>query len=292
MLKSMTGFARSEGVTELGKLYIEIRSLNHRYCDINVKLPKRLTAYENRIKEIIRSQISRGKIEVVFRFENTSEEKGQLYVDLSLAEEYYKAFQLLKDKLNLKDEITLQMLSCIKDLISIREETVDIEPYWKEIDQILRRSLEEIDLMKRREGEFLAKDIKKRVEEIGRGLTIIKKQFPIRFEAYQNRLRERVKKILNGIEIEPLRMEQEIALIAERTDITEEIVRIESHISQFLNLLECEESVGRKMEFLLQEINRELNTISSKVNDAEISQIIVKLKNELEKIREQVQNIE
>ncbi len=292
MLKSMTGFGRAEGETGLGKLYIEVRSVNHRYCDINVKLPKRLTPFENRIKEIIRSQISRGRIDAVFRLENMSEEKGELYLDLSLAEQYYKALQLLKEKLKLKDEITLQMLACIKDLISIREETVDIEPYWKDIDSILKRSLEEMDLMKRREGEFLAKDIEQRLVEIGRELTVIKEKFPIRFEAYQKRMKERIKQILNGIEIEPFRFEQEVALLAERMDITEEIVRVESHLLQFLNLLECKDSVGRKMEFLLQEINREINTISSKANDAEISQIVVRIKSELEKIREQVQNIE
>lgn len=288
----MTGFGRAEGETGLGKLYIEVRSVNHRYCDINVKLPKRLTPFENRIKEIIRSQISRGRIDAVFRLENMSEEKGELYLDLALAEQYYKALQLLKEKLKLKDEITLQMLACIKDLISIREETVDIEPYWKDIDSILKRSLEEMDLMKRREGEFLAKDIEQRLVEIGRELTIIKEKFPIRFEAYQKRMKERIKQILNGIEIEPFRFEQEVALLAERMDVTEEIVRVESHLLQFLNLLECKESVGRKMEFLLQEINREINTISSKANDAEISQIVVRIKSELEKIREQVQNIE
>ncbi len=292
MLKSMTGFGRAEGETGLGKLYIEVRSINHRYCDINVKLPKRLTPFENRIKEIIRSQISRGRIDAVFRLENMSEEKGELYLDLALAEQYYKALQLLKEKLKLKDEITLQMLACIKDLISIREETVDIEPYWKDIDSILKRSLVEMDLMKRREGEFLAKDIEQRLGEIGRELTVIKEKFPIRFEAYQKRMKERIKQILNGIEIEPFRFEQEVALLAERMDITEEIVRVESHLLQFLNLLECKDSVGRKMEFLLQEINREINTISSKANDAEISQIVVRIKSELEKIREQVQNIE
>lgn len=292
MLKSMTGFGRAEGETGLGKLYIEVRSVNHRYCDINVKLPKRLTPFENRIKEIIRSQISRGRIDAVFRLENMSEEKGELYLDLALAEQYYKALQLLKEKLKLKDEITLQMLACIKDLISIREETVDIEPYWKDIDSILKRSLEEMDLMKRREGEFLTKDIEQRLGEIGRELTVIKEKFPIRFEAYQKRMKERIKQILNGIEIEPFRFEQEVALLAERMDITEEIVRVESHLLQFLNLLECKDSVGRKMEFLLQEINREINTISSKANDAEISQIVVRIKSELEKIREQVQNIE
>jgi len=292
MLKSMTGFGKSEGQTSLGKLYVEIRSVNHRYCDINLRLPKSLMVFENRIKETIRSFVSRGRIDAVFKFENTTGEKVQLFVDLFLADEYYKAFQILKEKFNLKDDINLQMFLASKDLITVKEETIDMEPYWEEIIPIVKRSIEEMDIMKKKEGEFLAKDIEKRLEEIGRELSIIKNQFPFRIEAYQNRLRERIKKLLDDLELDKYRFEQEVAILAERMDITEEIVRTESHLSQFLNLLEGGESVGRKMDFLIQEIYREINTISSKINDAEISQRVVKIKTELEKIREQVQNIE
>jgi uncharacterized protein (TIGR00255 family) len=288
----MTGFGKSEGQTSLGKLYVEIRSVNHRYCDINLRLPKSLMVFENRIKETIRSFVSRGRIDAVFKFENTTGEKVQLFVDLFLADEYYKAFQILKEKFNLKDDINLQMFLASKDLITVKEETIDMEPYWEEIIPIVKRSIEEMDIMKKKEGEFLAKDIEKRLEEIGRELSIIKNQFPFRIEAYQNRLRERIKKLLDDLELDKYRFEQEVAILAERMDITEEIVRTESHLSQFLNLLEGGESVGRKMDFLIQEIYREINTISSKINDAEISQRVVKIKTELEKIREQVQNIE
>ena len=292
MLKSMTGFGKGEGDTNLGKLYVEARSINHRYCDINIKLPKRLAPFENRIKETIRSQVSRGRIDVALKLDNLGEEKVQLHVDLHLAEQYYQALQSLRDKLQLKDEVSLALLAGSKDLITAKEETGDIEPYWQEIVPILKRSFQDLDEMKRLEGESIAKDIQQRLKYIAQQLAVIKQQFPSRLEAYQNRLQERLQSLLKGMEVEPSRFQQEVAFLSERTDITEEIVRTESHLAQFTTLLEGEEPVGRKMEFLLQEIHREVNTVSAKANDAEISQRVVEIKSELEKIREQVQNIE
>jgi uncharacterized protein (TIGR00255 family) len=292
MLKSMTGFGKGEGDTNLGKLYVEARSINHRYCDINIKLPKRLAPFENRIKETIRSQVSRGRIDVALKLDNLGEEKVQLHVDLHLAEQYYQALQSLRDKLQLKDEVSLALLAGSKDLIAAKEETGDIEPYWQEIVPILKRSFQDLDKMKRLEGESIAKDIQQRLKYIAQQLAVIKQQFPSRLEAYQNRLQERLQSLLKGMEVDPSRFQQEVAFLSERTDITEEIVRTGSHLAQFTTLLEGEEPVGRKMEFLLQEIHREVNTVSAKANDAEISQRVVEIKSELEKIREQVQNIE
>jgi uncharacterized protein (TIGR00255 family) len=292
MVKSMTGFGKGEGDTTLGKLYVEVRSVNHRYCDINIKLPKRLAPFENRMKEAIRSQVSRGRIDVSLKLDNLGEEKVQLHVDLHLAEQYYQALQSLREKLQLKDEVSLALLAGSKDLITAKEETGDIEPYWQEMVPILKRSFQDLNEMKRLEGESIAKDIQQRLEYIALQLAGIKQQFPSHLETYQNRLRERLQSLLKGMETDPSRFQQEVAFLAERTDITEEIVRTESHLTQFTTLLEGEEPVGRKMEFLLQEIHREINTVSAKANDAEISQRVVEIKSELEKIREQVQNIE
>jgi uncharacterized protein (TIGR00255 family) len=292
MLKSMTGFGRAEGETTLGRVVVESRSVNHRYCDINTKLPKRLSFFENRIKEIIRSQVSRGRIDVSLRLDTVGEEKVQLSVDLELAQQYYRVFQDLREKLQLKDEVTLNLLAGAKDLITAKEESGDIEPYWQEILPILKQSFKNMDDMKRLEGESLTKDLQQRLEHIAQQLQIIKQQFPSHLKANLSRLHERLRSLLEGMEIDPLRFQQEIAFLAERTDITEEIVRAESHLAQFSSLLEGNEPVGRKMDFLLQEIHREVNTVSSKANDAEISQRVVEMKSELEKIREQVQNIE
>ena len=292
MLKSMTGFGRAEGDTTLGKVFVESRSVNHRYCDINIKLPKRLTLFENRMKEMIRSQVSRGRIDVSLRLENSGEEKVQLSVDLDLAKQYYRVLHELKEKLQLKDDITLNLLAGAKDLIMAKEEIGDLEPYWQEVLRILEQSLKNMDDMKRLEGESLAHDLKQRLESIAEQFQMIKQQFPSRLETTLSRLHDRLRSLLEGMEVDPSRFQQEIAFLAERTDITEEIVRAGSHLAQFRTLLEGIEPVGRKMDFLLQEIHREVNTVSAKANDAEISQRVVEIKSELEKIREQVQNIE
>jgi len=292
MLKSMTGFGKAEGESSLGRVFAEFRSINHRYCDISIKLPKRLAPFETRIKEMIRSEVSRGRVDVSLRLDTTGEGRLQLNVDLHLAEQYYKALMTLKEKLQLKEDITLGLLAGAKDLITAKEEMEDVEPYWQEIVPILKQSFKTMDDMKRWEGELLAKDLQQRLERIHGELENIKQQFPSRLNAYWNRLHERLRSFLGGVEADYARFQQEVAFLAERTDITEEIVRAESHLTQFSALLKSEESVGRKMDFLLQEIHREVNTISAKANDAEISQGIVEIKSELEKIREQVQNIE
>ncbi len=292
MLKSMTGFGRGEGDTSLGRLVVESRSVNHRFCDISIKLPKRLASFETRIKEMIRSEVSRGKIDVTLRLDQTSNGKIQFDVDFHLAEQYYKALKSLSERLNLKGEVTLELLAGAKDLITVKEETFDAEPYWQEVEPILRASLKDMDQMKRVEGESLFKDLEQRVDRIISELDAIKKQFPSSLNQYLNRLRERLRSLLNGMEVDSIRFQQELAFWAERTDITEEITRAESHISQLANLLKTDEPVGRKIEFLIQEIHREVNTISAKANDVEISKRVVEIKGELEKVREQVQNIE
>jgi len=273
-------------------VFVETRSVNHRYCDINIKLPKRLTPFENRIKEIIRVQVSRGRIDIFLKLDNLGEENVHLSVDLHLAEQYYQALQSLKESLHLRDKITLELVAGAKDVITAKEETGDLEPFWQEVLPILKRSFQDLDDMKRSEGEILLKDLQQRLERITQQLEEIKHLSPSGLEAYRNRLHERVRSLLGGIDVDPSRFQQEVALLAERTDITEEIVRAESHLTQFLTLLKAEEPVGRKMDFLLQEMHREVNTVSAKINDAEISQRVVEIKAELEKIREQVQNIE
>ena len=292
MFKSMTGFGRGEGETTLGKVVIESRSVNHRFCDINIKLPKRLGPFESRIKERIRSEVSRGKIDVSLKLEATGEGRVQLNVDLYLAEQYYKALQTLKEKLQLKDEITLEFFIGAKDIITAKEEFEDVEPYWQETLPILARSLKDMDEMKRSEGKLLERDISQRIEQINHHMEKVKQQFPASLQAYWNRLHERLRIFLGTTEVDTARFQQEVAFLAERFDITEEIIRAESHLKQFSRLLGGTEPVGRKLDFLLQEIHREMNTLSTKANDAEISQKIVEMKSELEKIREQVQNIE
>ena len=292
MLKSMTGFGRAEGETGLGKVFVECRSVNHRFSDIGIKLPKRLAPFEGRIKEMVRSEVSRGKVDLSMKLDQTGEGKMQLTVDFPLTEQYLQALRFMKERFHLEGDVTLQLLAGAKDLIIMKEELEDAEAYWPEVQTILKQVLRDMEGMKRSEGAALEKDFRQRLERIGNQLEGIKTKFSSSLGAYQGRLRERLQALLAETDIDPLRFQQEIAFLAERMDITEETVRAESHLAQFKGLLKGEEPVGRKMDFLLQEINREVNTISSKVNDAEISQKAVEIKAELEKIREQVQNIE
>jgi uncharacterized protein (TIGR00255 family) len=292
MLKSMTGFGREEGETTLGKVGVEIRSINHRYCDINLKLPRKFSPLEARIKEIIRAEVARGRVDVAVKLDAKGEGKIQLDVDLSLAEQYYRSLQVLKERFQLEGEITLEHLAGAKDLITAKEEVEDVEAYWPEIVAVLKQSIRDMDQMKRNEGISLGRDLEQRMERISKLLGEVRIKLPLTLKAYQERFKERLRTLLDGTELDPIRFQQEIASWVERTDITEELVRAESHLTQFRALLVAEEPVGRKMDFLLQEIHREVNTISSKVNDAEFSQKAVEMKSELEKIREQVQNIE
>lgn len=292
MLKSMTGFGRGEGEITLGKMAVECRSINHRYCDINLKLPKRLNPLEARIKEVIRSGVARGRVDVSIKFDAAGEGKVQLEVDLELAEQYYKALLALGERFGIRDGVTLELLAGAKDLIVAKEGGEDVEPYWQEMVPILKQSLEDMDRMKRAEGETLARDLQQRLDRISTLLGEIRSKFPSSLKGYQERFGERVRLLLNGSELDPSRLQQEVALWAERMDITEEMVRAESHLKQFRAFFGSQEPVGRKMDFLLQEIHREANTISSKANEAEISQRIVEVKSEAREDPEQVQNIE
>ena len=292
MLKSMTGCGREEGETTLGKVCVEIRSINHRYCDINLKLPRRFNPLETRIKEMIRAEVARGRVDVAVKLDAKGEGKIRFDVDLSLAEQYYRALHVLKERFQLQGEITLEHLAGAKDLITAKEEVEDVEAYWPEIVAVLKQSIRDMDQMKRNEGISLGKDLGQRLDRISQLLGDVRDKLPLTLKAYQERFKERLRTLLDGTEMDPVRFQQEIASWVERTDITEELVRAESHLTQFRGLLVSEEPVGRKMDFLLQEIHREVNTISSKVNDAEFSQKAVEMKSELEKIREQVQNIE
>ncbi|MCX8116518.1 MAG: YicC family protein [Desulfobacterota bacterium] len=292
MLRSMTGYGKGEGETTLGRLTVEVRSVNHRYSDINLKLPKRLSVFEPRIRELIRSRASRGRIDLSVKLEATADEKIRLQIDTELADQYVRALLELKERFHLQGEITLELLAGAKDVIVAKEESGEVEPYWREMLPILQRSLDGLDEMRRAEGEALARDLRIRLSQIQHHLEAIETRLPSHLEAYQERFRERLKGLLQGVEVDPLRFQQEIALLTERLDVTEEIVRTKSHLQQLASLFEEREAVGRKMDFLLQEIHREVNTISSKASDAYMSQRVVEIKSELEKIREQVQNVE
>jgi uncharacterized protein (TIGR00255 family) len=291
-VESMTGYGSAEGDSFLGSVSVEVRSVNHRFCDITIKLPRRLYPFEGRIKESIKSRFSRGRIDMTVRLDSTERNRCRVEPDMKLAQQYLQALRTLKAKLRLKGEITLDMITQAKDIIVSVEDEEDVDEHWEEIWQVVERSLDALKAMRKHEGEEMAADLRKRVQAVRGLLERIKTRAPVVHEDYRQRLDRRLQNMVEGMDLDPLRLNQEVAFFAERSDISEETVRMTSHLVQLEQMMDADEPTGRKLEFLLQEVHREANTVSSKANDETISQTVVEIKGELEKIREQIQNIE
>jgi uncharacterized protein (TIGR00255 family) len=292
MVRSMTGYGMGRKVTSLGEVIAEARSINHRYLDISLRLPKKLLPFENRVKEMVKTHFSRGRFDISVELDTGGKDQFRLEPNIEAAQMYVHALETLKSELNLKGEVTLDLVSRAKDVLTVKEEEEDIDSLWEEVSGVLLSCLEALKSMRKSEGKNLALDLKERLERIAHLSGGVKRRSPSVLEGYRKRLSKRVSEMTGGLEVDAWRLHQEVAYLAERSDITEEVVRVESHLRQFGQLLGLDEAVGRKMDFLLQEINREVNTISAKGNDAVISQKVVEIKAELERIREQVQNIE
>ncbi len=290
MIKSMTGYGKGEAEFEGRRFIVELRSVNHRYCDVSIRLPRRYTALEADIKKSVSGSISRGKLDVTLTIEGNEGTALGLEVNTPLADSYYSALCSLKDRLGLAGEITVRDISSVPDIITMKEEPPDIKRYWPFIEAATKKGLDALDDMKMAEGAALTVDIFGRLEQIYMATDDVAVRAPAVVASYKDRLAERIRGM--GYEPDQGRLVQEVACFADRCDISEEIVRLRSHLGQFKTIAVSPEPSGRKLDFLIQEINREVNTIGSKGNDAVISQKVVDLKAELEKVREQVQNIE
>lgn len=291
-LLSMTGYGKGESEGEGLRCIVEISSVNHRFCEIVVKLPKNLLALELRIRDYLKERINRGKINVLVNFRYAEGYAPEIILNKSLAKRYYEILNELKDEFKLLDEIRLDLLLRFPDLFEVMEVTDDVEKIWPIVKKALDSAIESMMEMKEREGAYLAEDLKRRLkilvylsEEVERRCLELK-------EALPQKLKERVGEILQEIPVSEDRLLAEVAFLQERKDATEEIIRFKSHLNQFLKMVEGGSPVGRKMDFLIQEMLREVNTLSSKAGEVEVSKLVVEMKAELEKIREQVQNIE
>lgn len=292
MIQSMTGYARSEW-TGGGKSYVaEIRSVNHKYCDVSIKLPRTLLSLEGMVKGIIQKEFSRGKFDVIISRNGSDDYAKRLVLDEELVRQYFNILQDLKARFGLKGEIDINLLSGFSDMIKVSPVEEDEREVARILKRVLHKAIISLIEIRKREGEALYKDIAKRLNIVLKAINKIERLSGRVFSAYHKKLRERTTAINKSLKIDRARLAQEVALIAERCDITEEIVRFKSHVSQFKRFLSRDKGVGRKLDFLIQEMNREINTLGSKANDAVISIEVVNIKNELEKIREQVQNIE
>jgi uncharacterized protein (TIGR00255 family) len=292
MIKSMTGYGKNEVEVESGRIIVEIRSVNHRYSEMSVKLPRTLFALENDVRKCVAEQVKRGKIEIYIQQEGHIGAAGLPTVNIPLAKAYYEAFAKMKDALGLYDPLPLSLIASQKDLLVVEERGVPAETLRKVLLSVVKDAVDNLDAMRVREGRVLLEDLQARRASLSGLIARISERAPAAVAENIVKLKARVMQLAGESGLDEGRLAQEFAFMADRCDITEELVRFNSHLKQFDETLELNEPIGRKLDFLIQELNREVNTIGSKANDAEITSFIVELKAELEKIREQVQNIE
>lgn len=292
MIKSMTGYGRGESLSEDRKFTVEIKSVNHRYNDISIKLPRSMIFLEDKIRKTVSKSISRGKTDVYIGFETLSKDDICVKLNETLAQAYVEKLDILKDKFDLDGKDTLSLVAKFPDVITVEkvqsEEDVIWDALYPALDEALKRFIE----MRSVEGEALKQDIVKKADNIKLLVDGIKERAPFVVLDYKEKLTARLKELMDMVEIDEQRIATEVAIFADRGCIDEEITRLESHIVQLLDILSKGGLVGRKLDFLIQEMNRESNTIASKSNDISITNSAIELKSEIEKIREQIQNIE
>ncbi len=293
MIRSMTGYGRREVAGAAVQVSIEVRSVNNRFLDIQVKTPRSLAVLEQRVKKAVQTRFSRGRFDVFITRIGERERMGRLVLDEALAGQYISIMRDLKSRFGLTGEVDLPLAAKFPDLITVAEEKEDIEAVWQLLDAGLGQALQELDGMRLDEGKALAKDMLSRLDTIDALMKEIRALSPLSVENFRRKMTETLDRILHE-QPDPARLAQEIAILAERTDVSEELTRLSSHLAQFRGMLEGVggEPIGRKLDFLLQEMGREANTIASKAMDAQISHQVVNMKAEIEKIREQAQNIE
>lgn len=292
MLKSMTGFGIGDYDTEEYKIHIEMKSVNQRYCDIEFHIPNGLNSIEDEARKIINKQVLRGKVDVYVNFSADKSSKKQIKVDKGLAIAYHKALNEMSDLLHLARPDDIGEIAQYPGVLTM-EEGFCLEGYHEPFLQALSAALSELMKMRRAEGEYIYGDLQMRVDKLVNYVEKIDKFAPQIVDNYRQRLQKTIDDVLDKKNIDELRIIQETAIYADKVNFTEELVRLQSHFKQFEKMIEIDEpAVGRKLDFLVQEMNRETNTIAAKANCAEVAQLVVDVKGEIEKIREQLQNIE
>lgn len=293
MIRSMTSFGRSS--SEEGKkrfFTIEMKSVNSRYLDVNVRMPKTLISLEEEIRKMISNSLSRGKVDVFINLKNYNDGSGSPKVDINLAQGYLQCLKEIEEKLGVKNDISVMQIARFPEVISMVEEEDKIEEIWEEIKPLIKGSLDMMVEMREVEGSKLKEDILfkiSQIEELVSKVEVFADSIP---KSFKVKLEERLKELLGSIDIDENRVAMEICVLADKATVDEEIIRLNSHINQVRKTLNLNEPIGRKLDFIVQEMNRETNTIGSKSSDIQMTNIVIDIKNILEKIREQVQNIE
>ncbi|MEA4828361.1 MAG: YicC/YloC family endoribonuclease [Clostridium sp.] len=293
MVKSMTGFGRA--MTKEGSSHsftIEAKSVNHRYLDLNIKMPRNLLSLENKIREIIKEKINRGKVDVFITQNTYGKEDVEVNFNEALGDSYIKALENIRDRYNINDDICVSLIAKFPEVISLEKKEEDIEEIFQYLYMPLVDAIDSLVSMRETEGIKLTEDITSKCDTIKDLVDVIEKRSPLVVKEYKNKLNNRLKELIENSSIDETRVAAEVAIFADKAAIDEEIVRLNSHIIQMKETLKKNEPVGRKLDFIIQEMNREANTISSKANDLEIVNLTIDIKNYIEKIREQIQNIE
>lgn len=292
MIRSMTGFGREQKIIDQYDVLVEIKSVNHRYYEFSSRLPRAYNYLDEKLKGFMKGNISRGKVEVNVSINNLNGKEADIKADKLMAQGYLNALREINAELGLEDNLKLSNLLKMPDIFNIQRVTDDEDYIWSIVKQTAEVAVEKFVLMRENEGAALKSDLLSKAENVEKLLALVEEQAPRTAENYRERLFRKLKEILDDKEIDEQRIITEAAIFSEKIAVDEETVRLHSHLNQFRELLECDEPVGRKLDFLVQEINREINTIGSKAQDLEITKNVVNMKSEVEKIREQIQNIE
>lgn len=292
MIKSMTGFGRSEKVTEANKIVVEMKAVNHRYCDLSIKIPKKLNYFEAAIRGVLKEYVERGKVDVYITYEDYADASFFVAYNEKIAREYMENLEKISEEFGIEHTINAYQLSKYPDVFTLESQPVNEEEIWESLVDVLREACERFVKTREEEGERLFTDLMQKLEEMQKTVSFIEERSPQIVAEYRTKLEERVKEFLENSAIEESRIMAEVALYADKVCVDEEIVRLKSHITSMMDNLREGGSIGRKLDFIAQEMNREANTILSKINNLEISNRAIDLKTEIEKIREQIQNIE
>lgn len=292
MIRSMTGFGRGSHQFKNGKVSIEIKTINHKFFDATLKLPNNISTFEDAIKDILQRRVKRGKISLNLVYDGTILKDDRIVVNKRAARRYYEELSGLKKYLRLKDDIAIKELVALPGVLTCEPSEENLAEFWPRIKQALEKSLDALVADREKEGRSLYRDIASRSGKIKKMLASIRSRAHLNIEEYRKRFAERVKDLTSGRDIDMGRLEMEVAIFAKNSDISEEITRLENHLSNLNNTLSAGQEVGKKVDFIAQELHREINTIGSKASDFKISKNVIEIKGEIEKIREQAKNLE
>ena len=292
MIRSMTGYGYYKYQDELVSMDVEIKTVNHRYCDVYIRMPRQLSCFEDKVRSLIMSRVFRGKVDVFINWENLGEGVKKAILDKHLALEYYNAMSELAEELQLRDDVSSLALARFPGILRIEKKEENSDEVWSVLEHAVNKALDLLIEMREAEGEKLKASLVEICKNIENYRLRIKEREPLVVAEYKEKLSGRIQELMTNDVVDQSRLAMEVAIFADKCSINEELVRLKSHIDQFLEIMNTEGPTGRKIDFLLQEMNREVNTIGAKANDLDITKNVIELKSEIEKIREQVQNVE